>query len=133
MIRPEFSVFAIVVAIMSLLPAGAFAQGSSVDTYGGTGGEVAAEVGESGAPPASGDELSGLDSGGSLPGDVATEEGTFAENTGGGGGAGSDEEGGTLPFTGSDTLILGLGGLLLVAVGAAVAKVSARMRSDVPA
>ena len=128
-IRSTFIAFASLIAVLSL-PAMALAQDSSVDTYGGTGGEVAAEVGESGTPPSSGDDLAGLDSGGSLPGDAAAEEGTLAQNTG----TDSDDEGGTLPFTGSDTLILGLGGLLLVAVGAAVAKISARMRqSDAPA
>ena len=129
-IHPKFAVLAIALVALTALPATAFAQGSSVDTYGGAGGEVAAEVGEGGTPPSSGDELAGLDSGGSLPGDAAAEEGTLAQNTAGG----TDDEGGTLPFTGSDTLILGLGGLLLVAVGAAIAKVSARMRqSDAPA
>jgi hypothetical protein len=125
----KFALVVLAAATMIMLPATALAQGPSVDTYGGTGGEVESEVGGGGTLPSDGDDLSGLeagvDSGGALPGDTAAEEGTLAQSATG---AESDDEGGTLPFTGSDTLILGLGGLLLVAVGAAIGKLSARMR-----
>lgn len=124
-IRLRFTTLVLAVAALTMLPATALAQGPSVDTYGGTGGEVAAEVGEGGTPPANGEEPFGNFSGGSLSGDGAAEPGTLAQDS-----ATTDDSdnGGTLPFTGSDTLVLGLGGLLLVAVGAAIAKISTRLR-----
>ena len=74
---------ALVVALT--IPSSALAQGSSVDTYGGSGGEV----------------HNALDNG-------------------------------ALPMTGSDTLVLGLGGLVLIAVGAGIAKLAARERTAGP-
>ena len=74
---------ALVVALA--LPSSALAQGSAVDTYGGSGGEVQNEL-----------------------------------------------DNGALPMTGSDTLVLGLGGLVLIAVGAGIAKLAARDRTVGP-
>jgi hypothetical protein len=83
-----------VVAAMAFAPA-AFAQSPSVDVYGGKGGEA---VGA----------LNNNDGGG--PG---TTSGVGA-SAGGGGGA--------LPFTGLDVALLVGGGLLLIAVGAGLAR-----------
>lgn len=82
-----------VVAAMALAPA-AFAQSSSVDVYGGQGGESV----------------------GALNNNDPTNPGTTS-----GGGASADG-GGALPFTGLDVGLLVGGGLLLIAVGAGLAR-----------
>jgi hypothetical protein len=82
-----------VVGTMMLAPAAAFAQSSSVSGYGGKGGETVG-VSQSNDP---------------------TNPGSPSTSSGSGGG-------GVLPFTGLDVGFLLGGGLLLVAVGAALAR-----------
>jgi len=66
-----------------------------------------------------------------LPG-VASAQDPAVDTYGGTGGEVQNEvdQGGALPFTGSDTLLLGVGGLVLVGVGAGLAYASARMRNS---
>jgi hypothetical protein len=71
----------------------AIAQSSSVDTYGGQGGEAA-----------------GLAA-------------STSDNDGNGSGSGAASDGGSLPFTGLDIGYLVGGGLLLLAAGAVMARV----------
>ena len=88
-----------VVAAMALAPA-AFAQSSSVEVYGGQGGEAV----------------------GALNNNDPTNPGTTSNpGTTAGGGASADA-GGALPFTGLDVGLLIGGGLLLIAVGAGLAR-----------
>jgi hypothetical protein len=83
-----------VVAAMAVAPA-AFAQSSSVEVYGGKGGESV----------------------GALNNNDPTDPGSTA-----GSGGGSVDRGGALPFTGLDVGLLVGGGMLLIAVGAGLAR-----------
>jgi len=78
---------AVCASLMVGAPA-ALAQDSSVDTYGGTGGNVVAKV----------------------DGPTADPPSTSSQSTG------------TLPFTGFDLALAGLGGLLLLGVGLALSR-----------
>lgn len=82
-----------VVAVLALATApAALAQSSSVDTYGGQGGNTVAQVGDSGG------------SGGS------------------GSGSGDPSATGALPFTGFDLALAAGGGLLLLGAGIALSR-----------
>lgn len=96
--RRSFLATPVVAAVIAIAPASAIAQSSSADAYGGQGGDVQSAV-QSGAEPTSANPSSSNSSG-----------------------SGSS----TLPFTGLDIGLMAVGGALLIAVGAGLARVMPR-------
>lgn len=94
----------VLVLVLALAPA-AFAQSSSVETYGGQAGEVAgiAASGDEGSPPPGGTPSSGTASSSSA-----------------------------LPFTGLDVGLLAGGGLMLLLIGVAMARLTRPERDAEP-
>jgi hypothetical protein len=98
----RFSTAALVltIGVLAFAP-GAFAQNSSVDTYGGDGGKVQTQIASGGDP--------------SDPSDP---------------GASATGDPGSLPFTGFDIGLAFGGGLLLLGVGASVASLNRRTGTE---
>ena len=106
-------------AAISMVAAGtALAQGSSARGYGGTGGNVQGELGPGAVAPLTG--------GGSVdPSGAGGDVGPA-----GSGGPTAEADSGSLPFTGLDLALLVGGGVLLVATGATLARVSRHRGAD---
>jgi len=100
--RPRAALLTIVSAILAaalILPAASLAQGSSVDGYGGSGGEV----------------QSSLDSGSG-----------GSANSGGSASGSASASGGSLPFTGLDLGWMIGGGIVLIGAGIAMGRTASR-------
>ena len=94
------------------VPNVASGQEPGIDGYGGIGGEVQNEVGSN-------------DLQGGIADDLRASTGSDA--------TADTSPDGSLPVTGSDVLTLGLGGILLVAVGGSIAWLDRRLRRPTPA